>query len=61
MHGDQDKLVPIQQAEVFMARLKDLSVPHKLVVKPGQAHGWPNLLDDVAILAEWFEQHLARK
>src|SRR4051794_4875815 len=42
LHGDADKLVPIQQAEVIGEKLKDARVDAKLVVKPGAAHGWPD-------------------
>lgn len=40
VHGDADKLVPIQQAETLIAKLREAGVPTELVVKPGAAHGW---------------------
>ena len=40
VHGDKDKLVPIQQAEVMVARLKKAGVAAELVVKKGGGHGW---------------------
>jgi acetyl esterase/lipase len=58
IHGDADKLVPIQQAELIMAKFKEAGVEHKLVVKPGGGHGWPNLLDDMKTIADWFDDHL---
>lgn len=61
MHGDADKLVPIQQAEIIIARYKEIGVPAKLVVKKGEAHGWRNLDKDIPILADWFDKHLAKK
>jgi acetyl esterase/lipase len=61
IHGDADKLVPIQQAELMMAKLKELNVPHELVVRPGQGHGWPTLGADVDLLAAWFEKHAGAK
>jgi acetyl esterase/lipase len=61
MHGDADKLVPIQQAELFIARMKEAGVPAELVVKKGAAHGWPGLEKDVPILADWFDKYLAKK
>jgi acetyl esterase/lipase len=61
IHGDADKLVPIQQGEVIIARLKEAGVPAKLVVKKGAAHDWPHLEDDVTILADWFDKYLAKK
>lgn len=61
IHGDKDELVPIQQAEVMIERLKGLGVPAKLVVREGKAHGWAGIQDDVTVLADWFDQHLAKK
>jgi acetyl esterase/lipase len=61
IHGDADKLVPIQQAEVMVAKLKEVGVPAELVVKKGAGHGWPYLEKDVAILADWFDRHLLHK
>jgi acetyl esterase/lipase len=62
IHGDADRLVPIQQAELILDKLKAAGVETKLVVKKGAAHGWPNLLKDMSIIADWFDGHLtARK
>src|SRR5262249_38812934 len=61
IHGDADKLVPIQQAELIVARLKEAGVEAKLVVKPGAAHGWPDLPKDMATIADWFDAHLKPK
>jgi acetyl esterase/lipase len=61
VHGDADTLVPIQQAELIIARLKEVNVPCELVVKPGAGHGWANLLNDIPTLADWFDKHLAKK
>ncbi|WP_422924884.1 prolyl oligopeptidase family serine peptidase [Singulisphaera sp. PoT] len=61
IHGDEDKLVPIQQAETFIAKLKKEGVDEKLIVKAGAQHGWPNLLGDIPTLADWFDDHLKPK
>ena len=58
IHGDADQLVPIQQAEVIIDRLKSSGVETKLVVKNGATHGWPDLLKDTAIIADWFDEYL---
>lgn len=60
-HGDNDKLVPIQQAERIVEKLKAEKVPAKLVVKPGAAHGWANMEKERALFADWFDEHLAKK
>ena len=61
IHGDADKLVPIQQAEILVKKLADAGVEAKLVTKPGAAHGWPNQAKDLAIIADWFDGHLKTK
>jgi acetyl esterase/lipase len=58
IHGDADKLVPIQQAESFVKKAKEAGVAAKLIVKEGKAHGWPDILSDYPALADWFDEHL---
>lgn len=58
IHGDKDRLVPIQQSHLLMAKFKELGVPAKLIVKPGADHGWPGMDKDVSSLAEWLDQYL---
>jgi dipeptidyl aminopeptidase/acylaminoacyl peptidase len=60
IHGDADKLVPIQQAESFVAKLKEAGVEARLVVKPGAGHGWADLPKDMELLADWFDRHLKK-
>jgi acetyl esterase/lipase len=59
IHGDADKLVPIQQARLIVDRLTELQVPAKLVVREGTEHGWPTIIEDVRILADWFDRYLS--
>jgi acetyl esterase/lipase len=58
IHGDADKLVPIQQAETFVDKAKAAGATAKLVVKPGGQHGWADIAKDVPLLADWFDQYL---
>lgn len=58
VHGDADKLVPIQQAETFVRRAQDAGATAKLVTKAGAAHGWPKIEEDLPTLADWFDEHL---
>ncbi|MBN9122219.1 MAG: alpha/beta hydrolase [Planctomycetes bacterium] len=60
-HGDADKLVPIQQAELIGAKYKEAGVPFELVVKKGEAHGWKGMDKDMKTLADWFDKHLLGK
>ncbi len=61
IHGDADLLVPIQQAEIIINKLRSAGVTAELTVKPGAGHGWPDLLADMALIADWFDRHLAKK
>jgi acetyl esterase/lipase len=58
IHGDADKLVPIQQAQIFVDKAKELGVKAELISRPGKDHGWPKIEDDVALLADWFDKYL---
>ncbi len=61
IHGDKDFLVPIQQAELVLDKLKAAGIDTKLVVKKGAGHGWPDLHKDMATIADWFDAHLKAK
>jgi acetyl esterase/lipase len=58
MHGDADKLVPIYQAEQFVKRCQEFGCAAKLVVREGKVHGWPEMIKDEEVFADWFDQHL---
>lgn len=58
IHGNADKLVPIQQAEAFIKRGNEVGAKVKLVVKEGKAHGWPDIGKDQTTLADWFDENL---
>jgi acetyl esterase/lipase len=58
LHGDADKLVPIQQAETFLKKAEDAGVKTKLIVKKGEAHGWKDWPADFTLFADWFDEYL---
>lgn len=58
LHGDADKLVPYQQAELFVAKAKAAGATAELINRPGKAHGWPDLVNDFQFCADWFDTHL---
>jgi acetyl esterase/lipase len=61
VHGDADFLVPIQQAEIIITKLKEANVPAELVVKKGAAHGWAGMDKDAITFGDWFDKYLAKK
>ncbi len=59
IQGDADKLVPIYQAEMFVKRAKEAGAPPvNLIVRPGKDHGWPDIVKDLDIFTDWFDEHL---
>jgi acetyl esterase/lipase len=60
-HGDADTLVPLQQAEVIIARFKENNVPCELVVRKGAGHGGPAFANDSKLFADWFDKYLLDK
>ena len=59
IHGDKDRIVPLQQAQAIMAKFKENKVPAQLIVKEGADHGWGDMHKDVATMADWFDKYLA--
>lgn len=58
VHGDLDKLVPIQQSEIFVKKAKELGTTAKLLTKAGGDHGWKDMEPEMKALADWFDEHL---
>jgi acetyl esterase/lipase len=59
IHGDADKLVPIQQAKIFIAKCEEVNSPVKLIVKPGAGHGWPKIDTEVRAATDWLDAQLS--
>jgi len=58
IHGDADRLVPIYQAHIFEKRCEMVHAPFKLIVREGKDHGWKEMIDDMSLFADWFDEHL---
>jgi len=58
IHGDKDELVPIQQATIFLDKLKAQGVTAELIVKKGAAHGWGNAEVEIEQMAQFFDKIL---
>jgi acetyl esterase/lipase len=57
-HGDADKLVPLQQSELMISKLKEAKVDSGLVVKHGKGHGWEPTRDELKEFGDWFDKYL---
>lgn len=58
VHGDADKLVPLQQAETFIQRATETGATAKVVVHAGGAHGWGGMDKDMEAIADWFDEYI---
>jgi acetyl esterase/lipase len=61
IHGDADPLVPLDQSRKLLAALQAAGVKAELIVKPGGAHPWPTIHEEVQVMADWFDKQLAGK
>lgn len=60
IHGDADKLVPLQQSSTYIEQLKAQNVNAKLTVVPGKDHGWPTIFSDLNLVADWLDATLPK-
>jgi acetyl esterase/lipase len=63
LHGDEDKVVPFNQSEIFAAALSKAQLQHKLIRIPGGGHGptfegATNPPDYLGEMVAWLNQHL---
>lgn len=57
-HGDADKLVPIQQSELFVEKAKAAGATGELIVRSGGGHGWTDMSTEAVKMADWFDRTL---
>lgn len=60
-HGDADPLVPLQQSEFLVEKLKAAGTDVEFYVKEGGAHPWMTIPEEVAKMGDWFDVKLAAK
>ncbi|MCA9074036.1 MAG: alpha/beta hydrolase [Planctomycetaceae bacterium] len=60
LHGEQDRLVPIEQARMLDQRMKEADASHTLMVFEGQGHGFvgEHRQKERDAMWEFFERHL---
>ncbi len=58
-HGDMDELIPLQQSQSFILKMKELNVPCELMVKQGGTHkAWPDIMVYLEAFSDWFDKYL---
>ncbi len=60
-HGDADPLVPLQQSEFLVEKLKAAGTDVEFHIKAGGAHPWMTIPEEVAKMGDWFDTKLAGK
>jgi acetyl esterase/lipase len=60
VHGDADKVVPLQQGQTMDEALGKAGVVHSLVVIPGGGHDMATFGPGVAKALEWFKEKLLK-
>jgi acetyl esterase/lipase len=60
VHGDKDALVPLQQAEIMAAKLKEAGVPSELIVVKGGQHDGALVSQNMPRAVAWFDKYLAK-
>jgi acetyl esterase/lipase len=58
IHGDVDGIVPLQQSESFITRLKEAGVVNKLIIKKGVGHGVEDMFPELYQFVDWFDKYL---
>lgn len=58
IHGDADMTVPIQQSQIFVAKLKEAGVVNNFIIKKDGRHNADDMKPELDQLAVWFDKHL---
>ena len=58
LHGDADGIVPLQQSESFITKLRQTGVVNKLIIKKGVGHGVEDMLPELYQFSDWFDKYL---
>jgi acetyl esterase/lipase len=58
IHGDADRLVPLQQSKSIIQKLDEAKVVNELVIVNGKGHGWEDMSAERTKIADWFDKYL---
>jgi acetyl esterase/lipase len=58
VHGDADKIVPLQQSQLFVARLKEAGIPHNFIIKKDGIHNPATMMPEFNQFPDWFDKYL---
>ena len=58
IHGDADLTVPIQQSQIFIAKLKEAGVVNNFIIKKGGRHNADDMKPELDRFVDWFDRYL---
>jgi dipeptidyl aminopeptidase/acylaminoacyl peptidase len=58
IHGDADPTVPLQQSQIFIAKVKEVGLPYNFIIKKGGRHSEDDMMPDVLQFVDWFDKYL---
>jgi len=58
IHGNADPTVPLQQSQVFVAKLKEVGVPNNFIIKKGAPHDQSAMMPEMKQFTDWFDKYL---
>jgi len=58
IHGDADMVVPLQQSQTFVAKLKVAGVANNFIIKKGGRHNPDDMKPELNQCVDWFDKYL---
>jgi len=58
IHGDADMVVPLQQSQSFVAKLKEAGVANNFIIKKGGRHNAEDMKPELNQFVDWFDKYL---
>jgi len=58
IHGDADMVVPLQQSQTFVAKLKGAGITNNFIIKKGGRHNPDDMKPELDQFVDWFDKYL---
>ena len=58
IHGDADMVVPLQQSQTFVAKLKEAGITNNFIIKKGGRHNPDDMKPELDQFVDWFDKYL---
>ena len=58
IHGDADMVVPLQQSQTFVAKLKEAGITNNFIIKKGGRHNADDMKPELDQFVDWFDKYL---